>query len=101
MRQLNNSWRKHTISWVIKPSQGPWRDVYLSAAKELRFGKSDETLDPSLMAGILQEAPTEYFLDALSVNLDGEAAEGADYVFNFNLIDTGECLSNSKQRVSL
>lgn len=69
---------------------GPWRDVYLSAAKELREGKPDEQLDPSLMAGILQEAPSEYFMDAISVNLNGDAAAGANYVFNFTLTDTDE-----------
>lgn len=69
---------------------GPWRDVYLSAAKELRFGKTKEKLDPSLMKDVLKEAPSEYFMDAISVNLDGPSADGVNLVLNFTFLERNE-----------
>jgi alkyl sulfatase BDS1-like metallo-beta-lactamase superfamily hydrolase len=69
---------------------GPWRDVYLSAALELRHGKPKEKLDPSLMTDVLKETPSEYFMDSISVNMNGRAAEGLKLIFNFSFSDTGE-----------
>ena len=50
------------------------------------------------MAGILQEAPAG-ILDALSVNLDGEAAEGADYVLILTSLTPARLSSFDSARV--
>jgi len=68
----------------------PWRDIYLSAATELRQGKSKNKLEASHMANILQKTPSEYFMHAVSVNLDGEAAEDVKLMLNLSFSDTGE-----------
>jgi alkyl sulfatase BDS1-like metallo-beta-lactamase superfamily hydrolase len=54
---------------------GPWRDVYLSAAYELRHGAPEEPLmEISSLLGILQQTPVEKFFQTMSVRLDAEKA---------------------------
>jgi len=58
---------------------GPWRDVYLSGAYELRHGAPEEPLmDMSTLLGILQQTPVEKFFQAMSVRLNAEDAEGVE-----------------------
>ena len=58
---------------------GPWRDVYLSAAYELRHGAPVESLmDLTSMLGILQQTPVEKFFQTMSVRLDADKAEGVE-----------------------
>jgi alkyl sulfatase BDS1-like metallo-beta-lactamase superfamily hydrolase len=57
----------------------PWRDVYLSAAYELRHGAPQESLvELSSMLGILQQTPVEKFFQAMSVRLDAEKARDVE-----------------------
>ena len=55
---------------------GPWRDIYLSAARELLGGAKIMRYDPASAKAFLQQVPLEQFMKALSVRLDGEKAEG-------------------------
>lgn len=58
---------------------GPWRDVYLSAAYELRHGTSSEpVVDMAAALGMLLQTPVEKFFQAMSVRLDANKAEGVD-----------------------
>jgi alkyl sulfatase BDS1-like metallo-beta-lactamase superfamily hydrolase len=58
---------------------GPWRDVYLSGAYELRHGAPEEPLmDMSTLLGILQQTPVEKFFQTMSVRLNAEDAEGVE-----------------------
>ncbi|QFU77818.1 MBL fold metallo-hydrolase [Halioglobus maricola] len=58
---------------------GPWRDVYLSAAYELRHGAPQESqLRLSLLVNMLEQTPVEKFFQTMSVRLDPEKAEGVD-----------------------
>ena len=58
---------------------GPWRDVYLSAAYELRHGAPQEPLlEMSTLLGILQQTPVEKFFQTMSVRLDAEKARGVE-----------------------
>ena len=58
-----------------RAESGPWRDVYLSAAYELRHGAPREPLvDMSTLLGILQQTPVEKFFQTMSVRLDPEKA---------------------------
>lgn len=65
----------------------PWRDVYLSAAYELRHGGPEKGIDIALMRDILLETPVERFFDTLSVRLNGPKAEGEDYAIEINFTD--------------
>ncbi|MFT7492362.1 MAG: alkyl sulfatase BDS1-like metallo-beta-lactamase superfamily hydrolase [Pseudohongiellaceae bacterium] len=65
----------------------PWRDVYLSAAYELRHGGPDQGIDIALMREVLLETPVERFFDTLSIRLNGPKAEGKDYAIKINFTD--------------
>lgn len=65
----------------------PWRDVYLSAAYELRHGGPEKGIDIALMREVLLETPVERFFDTLSIRLNGPKAEGKDYAIQINLTD--------------
>ena len=65
----------------------PWRDVYLSAAYELRNGGPEKGIDIALMRDVLLETPVERFFDTLSVRLNGPKAEGENYGIQVNFTD--------------
>ena len=70
---------------------GPWRDVYLSAAYELRHGAPTESqLDLTSMLGILQQTPLEKFFQTMSVRLDAGKAEGVERRVAIVLTDLDE-----------
>lgn len=66
---------------------GPWRDAYLTGAYELQFGAPKEGLNLTLAKPLLEETPVINFLQALSVRLIGEKAEGEEMVINFVFTD--------------
>lgn len=58
---------------------GPWRDVYLSAAYELRHGAPKTPgIDLSTTIGLLKEAPVPKFFDAMATMLNGPDADGIE-----------------------
>jgi alkyl sulfatase BDS1-like metallo-beta-lactamase superfamily hydrolase len=62
-----------------RAESGPWRDVYLSAAYELRHGAPREPLvDLTSMMGILQQTPVGKFFQTMSVRLDDEKARDVE-----------------------
>ncbi len=65
----------------------PWRDVYLTAAYELRHGGPEKGIDIALMRDVLLETPVERFFDTLSVRLNGPKAEGENYAIKINFSD--------------
>lgn len=67
----------------------PWRDVYLSAARELRHG-IPQTDAVSASEGILEAIPLDMFFAAMATRIDGLRAAGNDRVFNFVFTDVGE-----------
>ncbi|MGH8455231.1 MAG: alkyl sulfatase C-terminal domain-containing protein, partial [Nevskiales bacterium] len=69
---------------------GPWRDVYLTGAFELRYGGPKTALDLSGALDMLRQTPVPRFLDAMAVRLNAAAAEGKDYVVNLVLTDLNE-----------
>ena len=68
---------------------GPWRDVYLSAALELRKGVQLPTQNPD-KRGILQQIPMEQFFTAIASLLNGPKADCKQRVANFNFTDINE-----------
>jgi alkyl sulfatase BDS1-like metallo-beta-lactamase superfamily hydrolase len=70
---------------------GPWRDVYLSGAYELRHGAATEPgLDMRSALGLLKETPLPRFFDAMAVMLNGPEADGVDMSVNLRFTDIGE-----------
>ncbi len=69
---------------------GPWRDVYLTAALELRHGVP--TAAPALAKGIdlIRQMPISGFFDIMAVRLDGPAADGVKMAINFVFTDRDE-----------
>ena len=68
---------------------GPWRDVYLTGAFELRHGGPDEGIDLASAMDMLKQAPPERFLDAMAARLNGPEAEGKEMVVNLVFSDLG------------
>jgi alkyl sulfatase BDS1-like metallo-beta-lactamase superfamily hydrolase len=68
----------------------PWRNFYLTGARELREGPPKKGASPEKMIGMLQHTPIERFLDVMATNLNGPKAESASFKINLKFSDTGE-----------
>jgi alkyl sulfatase BDS1-like metallo-beta-lactamase superfamily hydrolase len=66
---------------------GPWRDVYLAAAYELRHGVPDQMVDMATMTDVLKRTPMDKFFQSMSVRLDAEKAKGVEMAVAINLTD--------------
>lgn len=70
---------------------GPWRNAYLSAAKELREGTiTDEGNLASGTGDGLMKMTSELMLDYIGICLDSNAAQELNFTANIELIDTKE-----------
>lgn len=70
---------------------GAWRNVYLSAARELREGNSADQADQLSYDGSLQKEMTAEMIFAyMGILLDKEAMADRDFTMNVVLTDTGE-----------
>ena len=80
---------------AYQAESGPWRDIYLSGAKELSEGKTDENLSVFLARDFVLQVPMIEFMKALSVTLDARKAEGERLKINilFEELDQNFVLS--------
>jgi alkyl sulfatase BDS1-like metallo-beta-lactamase superfamily hydrolase len=69
---------------------GPWRNFYLSAAKELRDGVMELATPKSTSPDVIKAMSLDNFFDLLAVRLIGPNAAGKKLVFNTTFTDTGE-----------
>lgn len=69
---------------------GPWRNFYLSAAKELRDGVLDLPAPKSVAPDTVRATPLEMFFDLLAVRLNGPRAAGKVIKLNAGFTDIGE-----------
>lgn len=69
---------------------GPWRDVYLSGAQELRHGGPEQGVNMTDAIGLLAAIPPALFFDAMAGRLNGPKAEGKELSINFVFTDLGE-----------
>jgi alkyl sulfatase BDS1-like metallo-beta-lactamase superfamily hydrolase len=69
---------------------GPWRDVYLSGAFELRHGAKGSPLDPAAMANLLRRTPLEAVFASMATRLDAARADAKDTAVNLVFSDAGE-----------
>ena len=69
---------------------GPWRNFYLSAAKELRDGVVDLSAPKANSPDVIRATPLEMFFDLLAVRLNGPQATGKVITLNAVFSDIGE-----------
>jgi alkyl sulfatase BDS1-like metallo-beta-lactamase superfamily hydrolase len=69
---------------------GPWRNFYLSAAKELRDGVLDLPTPKSVTPDTVRATPLGMFFDLLAVRLHGPRAAGKTLTLNADFTDVGE-----------
>ncbi len=69
---------------------GPWRNVYLTGAYELRAGPPKKGADLNAFIDMLQYAPIERFLERMAASIDGAKAADTRLKVNFVFTDTGE-----------
>ena len=74
-----------------RAESGPWRDVYLVGAYELRHGGPEGGASRlELAIDLLRQTPLERFLEAFATRLDGPAAVGVDLAVNLDFTDVRE-----------
>jgi alkyl sulfatase BDS1-like metallo-beta-lactamase superfamily hydrolase len=69
---------------------GPWRDVYLTGAYELRHGAQAGALDLDSAMGLLRQVPLDLFFTSMATRLNGPRAAGKQLTLNFVFTDVGE-----------
>lgn len=68
---------------------GPWRNFYLSGAKELREGVAELPTPNTASPDIVRSMTPEMFFDFLAVRLNAAEASGLEAKFNVDLGDDG------------
>jgi alkyl sulfatase BDS1-like metallo-beta-lactamase superfamily hydrolase len=69
---------------------GPWRNFYLTGAKELRDGVLKVAAPNAAAPDIVAAMSSEMLLDFMAIRLNGERAADADIAFTLVLPDTSE-----------
>lgn len=69
---------------------GPWRDVYLTAALELRQGNPDTGINMADMKDMFLQTPVSNFFDTMAVRLKSEDAADKDWQVKINFTDLNE-----------
>lgn len=69
---------------------GPWRDVYLTGAYELRHGAQGSSLKIESAVNMLRHTPIDRFFASMAARLNGPEADGKDTRINFVFTDAGE-----------
>jgi alkyl sulfatase BDS1-like metallo-beta-lactamase superfamily hydrolase len=66
---------------------GPWRNFYLTGAKELREGVKKLPAPQTASPDIIRSMPIEMLFDYMAVRLNGPKSEGKHIAINVNLPD--------------
>jgi alkyl sulfatase BDS1-like metallo-beta-lactamase superfamily hydrolase len=66
---------------------GPWRNFYLTGAKELRDGVAKLPTPNTVSPDTIRAMSLELFFDYLAMKLNGPKADGKRIVMNFNFTD--------------
>jgi alkyl sulfatase BDS1-like metallo-beta-lactamase superfamily hydrolase len=69
---------------------GPWRDVYLTGAYELRHGPVPSDVNLADAGGLLARIPIASFLDSMATRIDGQKADGVAMTINVVFTDIEE-----------
>ena len=66
---------------------GPWRDVYLTGAYELRHGTPDQGISLASALDLIRQTPVARFMDLIATLLNGPKADGEALTINFIFTD--------------
>ncbi|MFT4614743.1 MAG: alkyl sulfatase BDS1-like metallo-beta-lactamase superfamily hydrolase [Bacteroidia bacterium] len=69
---------------------GPWRDVYLTGALELRQGAPKNGVGIAKAADLIRETPVDQFFALMGAMIDGPKADGKVYTIAIEFTDLGE-----------
>lgn len=69
---------------------GPWRDVYLTGALELRRGAPEEGVGIANAVDLIRATPVDQFFELMAVMLNGPKADGREYTLNIEFTDLQE-----------
>jgi alkyl sulfatase BDS1-like metallo-beta-lactamase superfamily hydrolase len=69
---------------------GPWRDVYLTAAYELRHGAPEQGLNVAAAVDVIRRTPVRLFFDSMAARLNGPDAEGVGLSIKIEFTDLDE-----------
>ncbi|MFT7285983.1 MAG: alkyl sulfatase BDS1-like metallo-beta-lactamase superfamily hydrolase [Halieaceae bacterium] len=69
---------------------GPWRDIYLTGAQELRRGKPHSAVDLARGRDMIKYAARSNFFDVMAAQLNAQEAEGMEMTINFTFSDLNE-----------
>jgi len=81
---------KAYVQLGYQAESGPWRNFYLSGAKELRDGVSEVEAPNTRTAEMLAAMSLDTLYDYFGVLLNGPKAAGKEFTFNLNYPDTDE-----------
>jgi alkyl sulfatase BDS1-like metallo-beta-lactamase superfamily hydrolase len=73
-----------------RAESGPWRDVYLTGARELRQGPPKQVFNLASATELLRHTPVDRFFTSMAARLNGPKAEGKRMTLNFVFTDLGE-----------
>ena len=68
----------------------PWRDIYLTGAKELRRGKPTSAVDLARGRDMIKYAARSNFFDVMAAQLNAQDAQGMEMIINFTFTDLNE-----------
>jgi alkyl sulfatase BDS1-like metallo-beta-lactamase superfamily hydrolase len=72
-----------------RAESGPWRDIYLTGAMELRHGVTQRSL-VKMTGDILIAVPLDLFFTAMATRVNGPKADGKHIKVNFVFTDSGQ-----------
>lgn len=72
-----------------KAESGPWRDMYLTGARELRHGPKAAAIQVSSIE-IISQIPLDKFFTSIAVRIDADKADGKNLTLNFHFTDVDE-----------
>ncbi|CAM4086680.1 beta-lactamase [Bacillus manliponensis] len=76
---------------------GPWRNVYLTGAYELRFGNTAKSIE-TISKEVLDALPLQNILSLFSIRVDGIKAGDYNYKINFVIPDRNEVAATEMKR---
>ena len=72
---------------AYQAESGPWRDVYLTGALELRRGAPEQGLGIANARDLINATPVDQFFELMAVMLNGPKADGKTFTLNIQFTD--------------
>ncbi len=69
---------------------GPWRDVYLTGALELRQGTPETGISIANAIDLIDKTPVDQFFELMGAMLNGPEADGETFTLNIEFTDLGK-----------